>query len=273
MSATIPIAWTAMEDALVAWVRAATGFGANDVRLVPQRESGAARGPAPKVQISLLSMVPQSRAGTRKIIQTVRQRYTVIANGPGNVGVDFFPDTSLTPQQIVYVAGIGELPPSSAAGLLAELANLPTGYAASADPQDTASVLVDGSDDEPLFDASPIDGALLSVADAIPRVTDLRNILHRLVWRIAFRRTATNGPAEATRSMQDCMLFREDALDPPLREIGFYNAGTPGAQPAITADRVETLALLDIAVRGRMTVAFARQVGRAIGFQTQLAAA
>lgn len=271
---TDPIAWVPVEDALISWARRATGFADGDVRLVPQRELGAARGPSPKIQISPLSIVPLSTVGRIRYTQIQQQRYTVVAAGPGTVGVDFFAGESLTAQPISHTAAPAETPASSAAALLLELqADIPTGYTASADPEDPAAVLVDGSAAEPFFAALPIDPALLTVADALPHSADLLAIQHRLVWRLAFRSSSTSGASQATAAMQRCALLREELLDPALRELGFENAGTPGWQPSITADRVETAALMDIAYRGCMTAAVARTFGRAVGLDTQLAAA
>jgi hypothetical protein len=275
-----PIAWTQVEDALTRWVRLSTGFADTDVRLVPQRATGAARGPSPKVQISLLSMLQRSKVMRRRYVQTMRQRYTVTADGPGTVGVDFYPDVSLVPQSIAYVAGPGEDPASSAAGLLAELvANLPAGYSASADPEDAASVLVDGSDNEPVFAALPLDAGpgldpITTVADAIPRVADLRLVQFRFVWRLDFRSDATNGASQASNARMRCQTLREDLLDPVMRSLGFESEGTAATTAAITPDRVESLAVYDVAFRGHMALAVARVVGRALAFNvtTQQAA-
>lgn len=278
-----PIAWTNVETTIGNWIRDSTDFDVVNIRLVGQRETGIPRGPAPKVQFFLLSLVQRSKVGRIRYRQVQRQRYTVTATGPGVVGVDFFPDVSLTPQTIAYSAGIGELPASSAANLLIELqANLPAGYTASADPGDTASVLVDGSAAEPFFAALPLSAGanpapppadlppITTVIDAIPNRSDLLVVEFRFVWRLDFRSAFTNGPSQAANAMMRCQVLREDRLDPAMRALGFHSEGTLATLTANTPDRVESTATYDVAFRGRMTLAVARTLGRAIGFDVQV---
>lgn len=273
MAVTDPIAWTQVEDALWYWISQCTGVPADRVRVQIPRDDGEARGPAPKATLELISFVPTSKTMIAPIPSIMEQRYTVIANGPGEVGVDFYPDVSLVPQRISIVAGVGDPPATSAAALLLQLqADLPAGYTAIADPEDPASVLVSGSVDEPLFAALPADALLLSVFTTMSRFPDLLKVQAAIVWRVSFRANDVSGLGLAANAMAKAVTFREELLDPRMRRLGFFSAGTPLSEPTVPTDRSESLAVLDVRFIGHCTGAVARTVMRALGF-TQTAAA
>src|SRR5690606_32787467 len=123
---------------------------------------------------TLVSLVPTSQQGKQPQLRVQRLRLTVTAAGPGLVGIDFYPARSLTPQRIAITAGDGDEPATSAAALLAELqSELPAGYTASADPENPAALLLDGSDGSPVFAAASANTALLTVSVAIPRIVNI----------------------------------------------------------------------------------------------------
>lgn len=272
MNIADPVAWTQIEDAMYDWIAGCSGIDADRVRHLVPRDDGEARGPAPKAVIRLISDPPTMQRGEETQLRITRQRYTVIADGPGEVGVDFYPGRSLTPQRISIVAGAGDPPATSAAALLGQLtADLPAGYTASADPEDTASVLVDGSEAEPLFTASTADAALLTVATPIPRFVKVYRIEHRITYRVEFRADAVSGPTIAADAKSRAVMYRRSLLDPAMARLGFRPAGTPLSESNVPTDRSESLAVLDVAFLGWFTGAEGRTPVRVAGY-TQTAA-
>lgn len=273
MSATDPIAWTGIENAHTYWVRQATGLPGPDVRLQTARSKGGARGPGPSALVSMLSLTPVSQQGRTVIPNITEQRLTVIA-GAGEVGIDFYPARSFDAQRISVAAGGGDPPAVTAAALAAELtANLPTGYSAAVDPGDTSSVILGGSAAEPLFSSAAAVPALLAVATTVPRWPYFVYVLATMVWRIQFRTPAVNGNGLAASLMSQAMTYRRSLLDPELRKLGFTHAGTPATLTAVTSDRDESTAVLDVASRGWMTGAVAAVAMRRAGLILYAAAA
>ena len=263
---TEPLAWESIEDALQVWVTRSTGLDPKRVRVQQPRDSGEARGPYPKATISLLTFRPDQQQGRSRIPSIVRQRYRVLADGPGEVGVDFYAGTSLEPERISTVAGPGDPPATSAAALLVELqANLPDGYTASANPDDDTEVIVDGSEEQPLFTAAPANSALLSVTTSVPRFPVFLRMRTYLVWRIEFRADAVSGSGMAANLMAKAELRRASLLDPAMHALGLWSAGTPASLPSVPATRDESLAVLDVAYFGHLTGAQAATALRAIG--------
>ena len=272
MSATNPIAWTAIEDAIHTWVVRSTGLAGQDVRLPAPREDGGARGAPGKAEISLISLVETSQQGRKKIPSIVRQRYTVIADGPGTVGINFFEGDSLVPQPISIVAGVGDPPATSATALLVALAaDLPAGYSAAADIDDAASVFVVGSTGEPLFAALPVDEALLAVATTMPRFPVLTRIQITMVWRVTFRSSDVSGETTAAANMSKAHMGKRSLLDKPMYALGFASGGSPLTTANIPAARNQSDAAIDVRFIGLMTGAEAAIAMRAVGL-TQTAA-
>lgn len=273
MPVTDPAAWDQVEQAIWYWISQCTGIAADRVRNPQPREFGEARGPAPKAVLRLLSLVPNSQPMTTPLPQIKVQRYTVIANGPGEVGVDFYPDVSETQQRISIIAGVGDPPNVSAAALLAQLqADLPAGYSAVIDPEDDTSIRVSGSAAEPLFASATADAALLTVTTAMPRFPDLITVRVTPVWRIEFRANDVNGLGIAANAMSKAMVYRRTLLDPTMVRLGFYPAGTPFTEAEIPTERDESLAVLDVQYVGHLTGAVANVAMRQVGL-TQTAAA
>ena len=134
MSATEPLALTQAEQALWDWAYKASGIDPRRVRTRTPRRIGEPRGPSPKVEISLLSLVPVTLNWESILPQVMRQRLTVL-EGAGEVGVDFYPGYSFDPQRISVTAGAGDPAAATAQALLAELlAELPAPYTAQLDP-------------------------------------------------------------------------------------------------------------------------------------------
>jgi len=266
MPVTDPIALDDMEDALWNWVVQSTGIDGAHVRVQTERDQGEARGPAPKATISLVSLVQLSQQGRSTIRQIMTDRYTVIADGPGEVGVDFYPGTSLAPQRISIVAGVGDPPATSAAALLVQLqADLPAGYTAILDPNDATAVLVTGSSGSPLFASATADAALLTVTTAEPHLPYFTRIECQIVWRVTFRADGVSGVTMATGSMNKAMMHRRTLLDPAMHALGFRHAGTPQATPFVPITRDESIATFDVAFIGLATGAFAAVAMRAAG--------
>lgn len=264
MSATNPIDWERIEDALWAWIVQSTGIPGDRVRVLITRDDGEARGPAPKATISLVSLVPTAMQGRLNQLRVQRQRLTVLRKGPGLVGVDFYPGRSLTPQRIAVMAGEGDEPDAIAVALLGELqSQLPDGYTASADPDDDAAVLLDGTEASPLFATSSANDATLSVFTAIPRIVAIRYMEHRLVLRVTFRASGVSGSSTAANAMAKAMLYRQSRLDPAMRRLSFRHGGFPQSQAAVPADRGESTAALDVAFFGFLTGAEAAVAMRA----------
>lgn len=273
MAVTDPAAWEDIEQAIWYWLSQCTGIAGDRVRNPQPRDYGEARGPAPKAVLRLLSLVPNSQQMITPLPQTMVQRYTVIANGPGEVGVDFYPGTSATPQRISIVAGVGDPPNVSAAALLLQLqADLPAGYSAVIDPLDDTSIRVSGSEAEPLFASAPADPALLAVSTAMPRFPDLVTVRVTAVWRVEFRANDVNGLGIAANAMSKALLYRRTLLDPAMARLGFYPAGTAFIQAEIPVERDESLAVLDVQFVGHLTGAVANTAMRQVGL-TQTAAA
>lgn len=274
MAVTDPADWLAIENALWSWITRATTIPTDRVRVQINRDDGEARGPAPKATISLVSLVPTSQQMITPIPRIMQQRYTVTADGPGEVGVDFYPADSLTPQRISIVAAVDDPPDVSAAALLAQLiADLPVGYTAIADPEDTASILVSGDTDTPVFASTPADADFLSVTTAIPRIINLVVIQHVATWRVSFRAGDVAGTAAARNAMATALLYRKTYLDPLLYPLGFFPAGEPFSDASVPIDRSESLAVLDVAAIGLLTGAVATNIMRAAGLTLTASAA
>lgn len=130
MSATDALPWTEVENALARWAYKSAGIDPARVRVVSPRSLGEARGPAPKVTISLLSLLPLSQVGESTLRLVMQQRYSIVA-GAGEVGVDFYPGYSFTPQRISVAAAANDAPSATAQALLAQLqADLPVPFTA-----------------------------------------------------------------------------------------------------------------------------------------------
>lgn len=270
--------WVGVYNAIKLWAWQAAGIEPARVRALVDRDLGEAKGPAPKATIELISLVPTSKGSRRVLPQIMRQRYRVTAPGPGEVGIDFYPSISLTPQRISIAAGPGDPPATSAAALLAELtANLPAGYTASADPEDATAILLDGSEAEPLFASVSANLSLLTVTTPRPRFPYLGVVEHRVVWRITFRTgqvaaaatqaTAATGPRFAADLMTRAMAYR-NVLDRYLLPLGFRHGGTANSQPDVPNDRSESTATLDVAYFGLFTGIEAANAMRLAGINT-----
>jgi hypothetical protein len=258
MGITQPFAWTAVEDALHGWVTASTGLPGDDVRFQTRRAEGGARGPAPRALIQLLSLVPISMPTSDKWPQVKAVRVTVTAGGAGLVGVDFYPGRSDQAQQIAVATVPADTTETAAAKLLVELvANLPAGYLAAPDPADTSSVLVGGTEAEPLFALADAAGSLTSSATTVPRFPLFVSTIHTATWRITFRSPEVSGPSHAACFSLLCMNTRRVALDRPMGAVGFISAGIPGTTVAVPPERDESVATIDIAYRGLLTGAVA----------------
>lgn len=253
---TAPIAWTMLEDAVHDWAAEATGIPGPDVYFVEQREVGLARPAPPAAEIETLTISTIGRTDEIRVAQIMEQRYTVTADGPGTVGVLFYLNRSLDPQTITITAGVGDPPATSAAALLAKLGtDLPTGVTAAADPEDTASVIVTGSEDEPLFAASPATPALLLVTTLLERFATVRAAWTRMTWRVTFRSANTRGHDTAIALLAKAKMALDRSLRPKLGAAGWLFKGALASSSAPTDGKKETAAIFDFALEGNATEA------------------
>jgi hypothetical protein len=272
MAVTDPADWVALENAIHTWIKRSTAVPGDRIRVQIPRDDGEARGPAPKATIELISLVPLSQQMIKPYLRTMVQRYTVLSDSAGEVGVDFYPADSLVPQRISIMAVDEDPPATTAAALLVQLtADLPTGYTAAADPDDTASVLVSGATATPVFASAPADDALLTVATVMPRIVNFLVILHAATWRVSFRSGEVAGASAARNAMASALLYRKTHLDPTMYRLGFRPAGEPFTEATVPTDRGESFAVLDVAVIGPLTGAVAAQVMRQAGLSLQAA--
>jgi len=261
VSKTEPLALSDVDKALWYWAHTAAGIDPTRVRTQTRRDLGEARGPAPKVTISLISLLPTSQTGESKIQLVTKERYQVVA-GAGEVGVDFYAGMSITgPVRISVAAGPADPPEDTAAALLVELvANLPAPYTAEADPEDATALIVTGTSDEPVFASAAVlppdpevDPQLLTVTEIVSRHTIFKRIRCDVVWRVTFRAAGVSGTSRATSAATKAMTFRSDLLDPAMRKLGFEAAGTANFEPFVPISRDESIATLDVRFRGIMT--------------------
>jgi hypothetical protein len=266
MAVTDPADWVAIENAIYTWLVRSTSVAADRVRIQTPRDDGEARGPASKATIQLLSLVPLSQQMITPFRQTMIQRYTVTAIGPGEVGVDFYAGDSLVPQRISIMAAEDDPTDVSAAALLAQLIlDLPAGYSAEIDPEDEDSILVTGDTATPVFASAPADVAFMEITTVMPAVVNFLLVQHLATWRISFRASAVSGFGVARNDMSKALLYRKTHLDPAMYRLGFQPAGEPFTESNIPTDRAESLAVLDIAAIGLLTGAVAVQIMRAAG--------
>ena len=253
---TAPIAWVMLEDAVHDWIEGATGIPGSDVYFLEQREVGLARPAPPAAEIETLTINTIGRAGETRIAQIMEQRYTVTADGPGTVGVLFYLGRSLAPQTISIIAGIGDPPATSAAALLVKLGtDLPTGVTAAADPEDTASVIVSGSESEPLYSATSADIAMLSVTTLLERFARVRAAWTRMTWRVTFRSAKTRGHDTAMALLAKAKMTLDRSLRPKLGAAGWLYKGALASSSAPTDGKKETAAIFDFALEGNATEA------------------
>jgi len=253
---TAPIAWVMLEDAVHDWVEGATGIPGADVYFVEQREVGLARPAPPAAEIETLTINTIGRTDGTRVAQIMEQRYTVTADGPGTVGVLFYLGRTLTPQTITITAGVGDPPATSATALLAELTSeLPTGVTAASDPEDTASVLITGSEDEPLFTATPANSSLTSVTTLLERFATVRSAWTRMTWRVTFRSAMTRGHDTAMALLAKAKMRLDSSLRPKLGVAGWLYKGALASSSAPTDGKKETAAIFDFALEGNATEA------------------
>jgi hypothetical protein len=284
MNATDPIAWRSIENAIHYWIVNATGIAGARVRTQRNRDSGEAKGPDPRATISVPSLIPLGESSSMLLDAIMVQRYTVIVDGAGEVGVDFYPAASLTPQRISITALEDDTAETSAAALLVALqAELPAGYTAAFEEDSDVAILVTGSADAPEFAAAPADPDMLTVATRIPRHPRLWYQSHRLVYRIEFsgavvsaadteESASITGASNAANAMALAKLWRVRLLDGPMRELGFEPKGFPLSEPSVPGDRSRSRAVLDVAVHGLLTGAEQTITARAFGVSTSIAA-
>jgi hypothetical protein len=264
MTVVDTVAWPQVENALHDWIVQSAGIAGSDVRFQVPRDEGPSKGAPAKALITLLGIVTLQQTSRQTQPRVVRQVYTVIADGPGEIGIDFYAARSLTPQRISIAAGIGDPPATSAAALLVELtANLPAGYTASAEGSDGVSV--EGSTSDPLFAATTVNSSLLTVATPSPRFPYLLRQEHRANWRVSFRDDGVSGSGTAAARMSKAMIYRRAMLDQRMLRLGFRAAGTLQSQPNVPGDRGESQAVLDVSFIGYMTGATAATAMRAAG--------
>lgn len=138
MSATTPLAFTGVEDALWRWAYRSAGVDPRRARVTSPRRFGESRGPSPKIEISLLSLLPVSQAADSTIPLVMQQRVEVLPESEvsgGEVGVDFYPGYSFDPQRISVIAAPADPTTVTVAALLAQLvADLPAPYTAELEP-------------------------------------------------------------------------------------------------------------------------------------------
>jgi hypothetical protein len=220
------------------------------VRFPEGRDAGPARGPAPTVEIRVLSIVDLSQPWEQLAAPQIMSRRHLVIAGAGEVGIDFYPADSLTPQRISVIAAAPDDPTVTAGLLLAELtANLPAGYSAQLDPANAAAVLLEGSSSEPVFASLAVDAALLSVADYVSRYPVIAGQHLRMVWRVTFRSAGVSGSGIGARLMQNCKTHR-GILNRSMLALGWSSGGFPASIPFLPTDRRESTAALDIAILG-----------------------
>ena len=160
-----PVDWTALENALHDWTARATGIPGDRVTFVEPALAGATLPVLPAAQISPLSGPGELFAAqVDRVPGITRYRLRVLANGPGDAGVLFYPGRSLTSISIPLTAALDDPPAVTAAALAAAIGGaVPAGYTATVDPENAAVVLVDGSEPERMFALAAVDPAFVGV--------------------------------------------------------------------------------------------------------------
>jgi hypothetical protein len=240
--------WVEIEDAIHTWVRKATGLAGSDVRFTATREEAPALNAPPRAYIRFLAMSAIGQQARKRGSEVQVLRLTVTDDGPGTVGIDFYPARSSVAQPISIVAGAGDPPSTSAAALVGQLAtDLPAGYSAAIDPDNSAAILLSGSTTEPLFAAAALDASLLAVTTSIPRYPAHVTLRHQMVWRVEFRAADVRGAQTAAGMASKCVLYRATLADPAMANLGFLTAGWRGLNYGVPIDRAESTAFIDAA--------------------------
>lgn len=270
MTATSPIAWEMLEDAIHDWVAEATAIPGSRVCFVEERDAGPPDVALPAALIQCTSQVAIGQSEIRKIASIVQQKITVLVSGPESFGVRVYVGFDFaSPTDITYVSGAVETPAVVAAALLVELtANLPAGITAAVDPDDATSLIVTGSSGVPLFALAPLDADTVSVTPLRERFPELECEWSRMVWRITFRGQPLRGFGSALDLMTRAKKAMQRRLRPLVQAAGWRLSGLLLAQPTNPADRSESQATLDFALEGYATAAYqapaARQFGLAL---------
>lgn len=267
--------WVEIENALHTWVRKATGLAGSDVRFTATREEAPALNAPPRAYIRFLAMTAIGQQARLRGSEIQVLRLTVIDDGPGTVGVNFYPARSSVAQPISIVAGAGDPPATSAAALVAQLAtDLPAGYSAAIDPDNDDAILLSGSEAEPLFAAASLDLGILTVSTSIPRYPAHVTLRHQMVWRVEFRAVDVRGALTAAGMASQCVLYRATLADPTLGQLGFLTAGWRALNYSVPIDRVESTAFIDAAWIGDFNgyeMTQAARIASATNTVTQLA--
>jgi hypothetical protein len=275
VTATSPIAWELLENAIHDWVAEATAIPGDRVCFLEERDAGAPDVELPAALIQCTSHVAIGQSEIRKVASIVQQKITILVDGPGNFGVRVYVGWDFdAPTDITYVSpdmdpSPQETPADIAAGLLAELtANLPAGITAAADPDDDTSLIVSGSSDVPLFALATLDADQLEVTPLRERFPEMECEWSRMVWRVTFRGRSLRGFGAANDLMARAKKAMQRRLRPRVHAVGWRYSGILLAQPTALADRSESQATLDFALEGYATAAYqvpaARQIGIAL---------
>jgi hypothetical protein len=251
---TQPINIEGIEDVISAWVQAANpGIAVH----FPERQDAGAPIPAPPSAF-ILQLSPDTAIGQdeiRPVPSIMKQRVTVTAGGPNTAGIDFRLGRTEQPTRIEVDLLGGDDADAGAVKLLAEfIAELPAGVTASADPEDPASIIVDGSEPEPLFSCAP--AGVVAVTSLVERTPKIHARWSRMTYRVEFRSLETRGYGTAPQLMSRAQAYTRRTLIPALKRVGWQYKGVLLETTQLPADRRPGLATLDFALEGYATIAF-----------------
>ena len=261
-----PIDWTALEDAIHAWVVESLGLPGSSVYYVEPELAGATLPPVPAAQIQpLAGPIRLYQPQVTKVAGVTRYRVTVLADGPGDAGLRFYGGRSLVALEIPLAAAPADPPSVTAAALAAAVdAALPTGYSAAVDPEDSASVLVEGTEAEPLFALAAVDPSFAGVALVRARWTEVELAWSRITWRVLLRSATARGFGSAPDLLGRLGAGIQRRLVPRIHAAGWQWKGTLAALPTLPPERTEFRAALDFAVEGYASTHYQVTPARAI---------
>ena len=261
-----PIDWTALEDAIHGWAVDALGIPGSSVYYVEPELAGATLPPVPAAQIQpLAGPIRLYRPQVTKVPGVTRYRVTVLGDGAGDAGLRFYAGSTLVPLTIPLAAALDDPPSTTAAALaLAVDADVPVGYSAAVDPEDDTTVIIDGSEAEPMFALAAADPAFASVTLSRARWTEVELAWSRITWRVLLRSATARGFGSAADMLARLGSGIERKLGPRLRAAGWLWKGTIASLPTLPPDRTEFRAALDFAVEGYASTHYQITPARAI---------
>ena len=251
---TVPVAIEAVGDAIAQWVRDA--LPAVSIHRVEPQASGAPVPAPPRVQVIQLSpAVAIGEPEERRQLLIMLQRVTVTAGGPASAGVDFRLGFEETPARIEADLLAGDDAEAGAAKLLLELqTDLPAGVTATLDPEDPASILVEGTEAEPLFSCAPV--GVTAVSTLRERRDKIYAEWSRMTWRLSFAAEPTRGHGTAQQLLDIVKAYRRRRFVRQITATGWEWKGVLLDTSLTPAERDESTAEYDFALEGYATIAF-----------------